>query len=53
MVAFVGILISLAICLPTNATSGFVDLAWRGALCMMPFLFLGRRVLKEISKPVA
>lgn len=53
MGVFVGILVSLAICLPTNATSGFVDLAWRGALCMMPFLFLGRRVLKEISKPVA
>lgn len=52
MGAFGAILTLLAVFVPTDGTSGFIELAWRGALCMMPFLFLGRRVLKEISKPV-
>jgi hypothetical protein len=51
MGAFGVILTLLAVFAPTDGTSGFIELTWRGALCMMPFLFLGRRVLKEISKP--
>jgi O-antigen/teichoic acid export membrane protein len=47
------ILTLLAIFVPTDGSSGFVDLAWRGALCVAPLLFLGRRVLREISKPAS
>ncbi|MFT3990845.1 MAG: oligosaccharide flippase family protein [Luteolibacter sp.] len=53
LAAFAVILTLIAVFVPGSGTIGFLDLAWRGAVCMLPFLFLGRRVMKEISNPSA
>ena len=50
MIVFGLLLLALALWFPTNGTSGFIDLGWRGALCMAPLVFLGRDVLRGMSK---
>lgn len=51
VLAFSAILAALAVCAPTSATSGLFDLGWRGALCMAPLAFLGRKVIRGMSRP--
>ncbi len=51
LLAFSAILAVLAFLVPAAADSGFIALGWRGALCMLPLLFLGRGVIRSISKP--
>ena len=38
---------------PAAPDSGFVALGWRGALCMLPLLYLSRSVLRGISHTAA
>ena len=45
------ILAGLVIWVPASPTSGFFALGWRGALCMLPFLFLARAVIRGMSHP--
>ncbi|MEI8037111.1 MAG: oligosaccharide flippase family protein [Verrucomicrobiota bacterium] len=45
------ILAGLAIWVPASPTCGIVALGWRGALCMLPFLFLARSVIRGMSHP--
>ncbi len=51
LLVFSGILALLAFLMPAAADSGFFALGWRGALCMLPLLFLSRRVIRSMSKP--
>jgi O-antigen/teichoic acid export membrane protein len=50
LLVFSAILAALAFWIPTNGKSGFLELGWRGTLCMLPLLFLGREVIRNISK---
>ena len=44
------ILAALAAWLPVSDKSGLPELGWRGALCMAPLLFLGRDVIRGMSR---
>lgn len=44
------LLAALAICLPASGASGFIELAWRGALCMAPVAVFGREILRGMSR---
>lgn len=35
---------------PAGPSTGFLGLGWRGALCMVPLLLLGRRVIADITR---
>jgi O-antigen/teichoic acid export membrane protein len=50
MVVFAAILTSLAIWVPASGKSGLLDLGWRGMVCMIPLLFLGRKVIREMAR---
>lgn len=50
LVVFSSVLLALALFIPASGKSGFIDLGWRGALCMAPLVFLGRHVMRGISK---
>ncbi len=45
------ILAGLVLWLPAAAHSGFLDLGWRGLLCMGPLLYLGREVIRGMARP--
>ncbi len=44
------ILVALALWIPASDTCGFLELGWRGLLCMVPLLLLGRKVIREMSR---
>ncbi|MEY4242886.1 MAG: hypothetical protein RLZZ245_471 [Verrucomicrobiota bacterium] len=44
------VLAGLAWGVPAAADSGFLDLGWRAVACMAPLVFLGRKVLRGISR---
>ena len=50
LLVFVVILVVLVICVPVNGEAGLLDLGWRGMLCMVPLLLLGRNVIREITR---
>lgn len=50
LAAFSVILAALAVWVPTSGKSGLLELGWRGALCMAPLLFLGRDVIRGMSR---
>ena len=50
LLVFVVILVALVIWVPVNGEAGLLDLGWRGMLCMVPLLLLGRNVIREISR---
>ncbi len=52
LVVFCGILAAIAFLVPTTPTSNLFELAWRGAVTMGPLVFVGRHVIKGMSKPV-
>lgn len=43
-------LVALVIWLPIPEKGGLLELAWRGALSLVPLLFFGRRVLREMAR---
>jgi O-antigen/teichoic acid export membrane protein len=45
------ILAGLALGCPASDHCGFLELGWRGLLCMVPLLYLGRRVIRDMSRP--
>ena len=47
---FCAILASLALALPVAANGGFLELGWRGLLCMAPLIWLGRGVIRGMSR---
>jgi len=49
LAVFSAILTALALWVPATATSGFLALGWRGALCMAPLMYLGRKVIRGMS----
>lgn len=49
LVIFFLILTGLVFLCPASDHCDFFDLGWRGMLCMLPLLFLGRKVLREMS----
>jgi O-antigen/teichoic acid export membrane protein len=51
LAVFAAVLAVLAVWVPAAGSSGFFELGWRGALCMAPLLFLGRHVIRGISRP--
>lgn len=50
LLVFSGVLTGLAVGIPAAADSGFVELGWRAALCMAPLMFLGRDVIRGMSR---
>lgn len=50
LLAFSLILGGLATWVPASSQSGFLELSWRGLLCMGPLLFLGRGVIRGMSR---
>jgi len=50
LAVFSAILTVLALWVPASATSGFLELGWRGALCMAPLFYFGRRVIRGMSR---
>jgi O-antigen/teichoic acid export membrane protein len=51
LLVFSMILSALAIWVPISGKAGLWELGWRGAVCMLPLLLLGRKVIREISRP--
>jgi O-antigen/teichoic acid export membrane protein len=51
LLVFASLLGALAWWLPAAGDSGFIELGWRAMVCMVPLLFLGRHVLRGISRP--
>ena len=51
LAVFAVILGALALWWPASEHCGFGGLGWRGLLCMIPLLYLGRQVIREMSKP--
>ncbi len=49
LLVFSVILTALAIWVPASGESGFLELGWRGMLCMIPLLILGRKVIREMA----
>lgn len=49
LAVFCAILAALVLWAPAAGRSGLFELGWRGALCMVPLLFLGRKVLREMA----
>jgi O-antigen/teichoic acid export membrane protein len=50
LVVFCVILAALVTWVPVSGDSGLLELGWRGAACMAPLLFLGRKVLREMAR---
>lgn len=50
LLVFSAILAVLAIWVPASTNGNFIELGWRGMLCMFPLLFLGRNVIKGMSR---
>jgi O-antigen/teichoic acid export membrane protein len=50
LTVFSFVLAGLAWGVPAAADSGFLDLGWRATVCMVPLVFLGRNVLRGISR---
>lgn len=50
LAAFCLILTGLAFAVPAAADTGLIGLGWRGVLCMAPLLFLGRGILRGMSR---
>ena len=50
LLVFSVILAALAIWVSGSGKPGLIELGWRGAACMIPLLFLGRKVLKEMAQ---
>ena len=50
LVVFCVILAALVTWFPVSGDSGLLELGWRGAACMAPLLFLGRKVLREMAR---
>ena len=44
------ILTALALWVPASGESGFLELGWRGMVCMIPLLLLGRKVIYEMAR---
>lgn len=40
----------LTLWIPASPASGFVELGWRGALCMLPLALFGREVMRGMSR---
>jgi O-antigen/teichoic acid export membrane protein len=51
MLVFSMILTAIAIWVPISGKAGLLELGWRGAACMLPLLFLGRKVIREMARP--
>ena len=51
LAVFSVILGGLALWCPASDHCGFGGLGWRGLLCMVPLLYFGRQVIREMSKP--
>jgi O-antigen/teichoic acid export membrane protein len=49
LAVFAAILSGLALWCPASDHSGFLALGWRGLLCMVPLLVLGRKVIREMT----
>lgn len=50
LLVFATLLGALALWMPVSSQSGFFQLGWRGAVCMIPLLFLGRGVIRGMAK---
>ncbi|MCX6878520.1 MAG: oligosaccharide flippase family protein [Verrucomicrobia bacterium] len=50
LLVFSVMLAGLAWWVPAAAGSGFLELGWRGLLCMAPLMFLGREVIRGMSR---
>ncbi len=50
LLVFSTILAALAIWVPASPKAGFLELGWRGMLCMAPLLFLGREVIRGMAR---
>jgi O-antigen/teichoic acid export membrane protein len=50
LLVFSAILAGLAFGVPIASDGGFVELGWRGVVCMVPLLFLGRNVIRGMSR---
>ncbi|MCU0796244.1 MAG: oligosaccharide flippase family protein [Akkermansiaceae bacterium] len=53
LAVFGAILGGLSLLAPAGPSTGMVGLGWRGLLCMIPFLYLGKRVIADITKPIS
>jgi O-antigen/teichoic acid export membrane protein len=51
LAAFGVVLAVLGFAVPAAADCGLVGLGWRGAVCMLPLLLLGHRVIREMARP--
>jgi hypothetical protein len=51
MLVFSMILTAIAIWVPISGKAGLLELGWCGAACMLPLLFLGRKVIREMARP--
>jgi O-antigen/teichoic acid export membrane protein len=51
MTVFGAVLAALFLWVPADASTGIVGLGWRGAVCMIPFLWFGRNVIGGITRP--
>jgi O-antigen/teichoic acid export membrane protein len=49
LAVFAVVLAGLVSWVPASADSGFVALGWRGGLCLLPLLWLGRSVIRGMS----
>lgn len=50
LLVFSIILAALAFGVPISSKSGFLELGWRGLVCMAPLLYLGRNVIRGMSR---
>lgn len=50
LVAFGGVLSAIYFLIPASADCGLVGLGWRGLVCMLPLLVLGRKVIREMAR---
>lgn len=51
MTVFGAVLAALFLWVPADDSTGIVGLGWRGAVCMIPFLWFGRNVIGGITRP--
>lgn len=49
LMAFVGVLAALLLLAPADPDCGLVGLGWRGLLCLVPLIVLGRKVIRDMS----
>lgn len=50
LLVFSIVLAALAFGVPVSGKSGFLELGWRGLVCMAPLLLLGRNVIRGMSR---